>query len=585
MKRKVFFILIMLFLITSITFFVSCDKETSSSNNDNNQPQHSHIYDEWTTIKQPSCTEEGAKERVCTCGQKEIQSISKVDHNLISSTYEATCLIGGSTVTTCSNCDYIDRKTIDPVGHNYEVSVIPSCTISAEYTCTRCNAIKFDPITNTTDHENLAQGETCSKCGFFCHVRTDDGVALLFKSGMYYLEYYGEILPTRFPLSGTNFKAIYISNNVTKGENDDTASEDKAFEYVGHRDVTTVIFEKNSKFKKIASHTFSYFSSLRRINIPESIEIIDNFAFSGCDALKHVFISDISKWCSISFGYTDYSYPHDESTPLHSGATLYLNGQILTNLIIPDGITTIPDCAFSGCISINNVIIPDSVTEVGRLALACPNLVSITIGKNVQTLYGDSFDGFAFVPDVAEVINKSSLIFVQGGAGHFSTSKIIHTEKSKIEYVDNFAFLTCNNVNYLLRYSGTDTELILPAHYKNQPYEIAPAAFYGNPFIFRVVIPNGVTAIGDYAFHECPNLTMLSISDSVTTIGDHAFQFSENLTKVMLGIGVTHIGKNAFEHSTSTINYRGAESDWAAITKVANAVRYILVRCDYKGDY
>ena len=61
-----------------------------------------------------------------------------------------------------------------------------------------------------------------------------------------------------------------------------------------------------------------------------------------------------------------------------------------------------------------------------------------------------------------------------------------------------------------------------------------------------VVIPNGVTSIGDYAFRDCSELTSITIPESVTSIGDSAFAWCRGLTSVTIPAGVTSIGDGAF---------------------------------------
>ena len=66
-----------------------------------------------------------------------------------------------------------------------------------------------------------------------------------------------------------------------------------------------------------------------------------------------------------------------------------------------------------------------------------------------------------------------------------------------------------------------------------------------------MVIPDGVTEIGNYAFSNCKSLTSITIPDSVTSIGYNAFSFCASLTSVTIGNGVTEIGDSAFYGCTS----------------------------------
>ena len=102
-------------------------------------------------------------------------------------------------------------------------------------------------------------------------------------------------------------------------------------------------------------------TSLASIAIPSSLREIGSDAFNYCKSLTSVHITDIAAWCNISFESA-------QSNPLFYAKRLYLNGNLLTALEIPEGVTSISNYAFNFCTSLTSITIPESVTTIGESA-------------------------------------------------------------------------------------------------------------------------------------------------------------------------------------------------------------------------
>ena len=66
-----------------------------------------------------------------------------------------------------------------------------------------------------------------------------------------------------------------------------------------------------------------------------------------------------------------------------------------------------------------------------------------------------------------------------------------------------------------------------------------------------VILPPGLTHIGEHAFYHCSSLASVTIPDSVTSIGDRAFDGCSSLASLTIGNSVSSIGNEAFDGCTS----------------------------------
>jgi len=126
----------------------------------------------------------------------------------------------------------------------------------------------------------------------------------------------------------------------------------------------------------------------------------------------------------------------------------------------------------------------------------------------------------------------------------------------------------------VIGYEGTATKVIIADTYGDLPVKnIYEEAFYGNDNITSVVIPDGVTSIGNEAFSGCENLTSVEIGNGVTSIGDMAFGGCYSLTSVVIGKSVTSIGYEAFSYCAGLTSVEIPDS----VTSISDKVFY---NCD-----
>ena len=146
----------------------------------------------------------------------------------------------------------------------------------------------------------------------------------------------------------------------------------------------------------IHSLAFSGCDDITRIVFPSGIRYFAKNAFVNFGAhLETVEISDVTTWLNIVVESRAHIHPllYHYPNPFVNHAQMAINGQIVYDLIIPDGIKSIRDEAFKGCGSITSVYIPDSVIHLGNSCFDdCPNLKLVSISGEITGLMPHSLD-------------------------------------------------------------------------------------------------------------------------------------------------------------------------------------------------
>ena len=280
--------------------------------------------------------------------------------------------------------------------------------------------------------------------------------------------------------------------------------------------------------KSIGTYAFCNCSGLTSVTIPDSVTSIGEYAFSNCSGLKEVLITDIAAWYAIKF-------TNSTSNPLYYAHNLYLNGELITDLVVPDSITRIGEHAFSNCSGLTSITIPDSVTSIGYSAFSgCSSLTSITIPDSVTSIGDYSFFGCSgltsiMIPDGVTSIGHD---LFSGCSGLTSI-----TLPDSVTSIGSSAFYGCSGL----------TSITIPDSVTN----IGGSAFYGCSGLTSITIPNSVTSIGYSAFENCSGLTSITIPDSVTSIGYSAFEDCSGLTSIT----IPFVGEKADGSGSTSFDY------------------------------
>ena len=206
------------------------------------------------------------------------------------------------------------------------------------------------------------------------------------------------------------------------------------------------------------------------------------------------------------------------------------------SVVIKDGVTSIGDCAFGGCISLTSVSIPDGVISIGFAAFeSCSLLTGVTIPNSVTGI-GDY--AFGYCSSLISVTIPGSVTSI-GEAAFAGGSTSVNVSRENKNY--------CSVDGGL--YDKQKTTIFHPGKIQNGAFRV----------------PDGVNRIGDSAFFDCTSLTNVIIPKSVTSIGSLAFLGCIRLTNVTIPDGVTSIGDAAFAGSSTSINVSRENKNYCSV--------------------
>ena len=392
--------------------------------------------------------------------------------------------------------------------------------------------------------------------------------------GAFVLIFEGEV--TEIPSSAFSNNSKLTSITIPEGV---TSIGENAFRECSN--LNTVILP--SSLTTIGDDAFYYCRSLVQITLPESLETIGDYSFYKCDRLTEinmpgnlvsvgynafaygifnkVYIDDLANWVNVEFedARANPVYKDGSST---KDCVIYVNGEAVSDLVIPDGVTEINDFAFAGAV-LSSVTIPDSVVSIGESSFwGCSSIENITLSANLISIGDYAFSGCALIQSITL---PSTLTTIGNGAFARCSSITEITIPDSVKTIGESAFNRCTGLRSLNLGTGvesvgssafssvkeihiTDLSAWFKIDFGGSPMSDNTNLFLNGELITELVIPSDITVIKPYAFAWSQTLISLVIPDNVTKISNNAFSRCDNLESVTFGRGLTAIEDGVFNN-------------------------------------
>lgn len=323
----------------------------------------------------------------------------------------------------------------------------------------------------------------------------------------------------------TNIESIIVADG-----NKTFDSRNNCNSIIRTSDNTLVIGCKNSTIPEgvetIGSKAFAM-TDLSKIEIANSVKVIEDFAFYGCKLANITIPTNIVKIGENAFCQNNnlsvVNFEAIKCQPNTQKASPFAQCMSLISVNFGENVKEVPNAMFLGCNELKYVTFSSSIENIGNEAFKeCSSLSYIEIPSSIQKVGAFAF----YKTNIYEpVFNDRLFIYYAGNDTEYKIPDGIKT--------------ICGNAFYE---NNTIKSLTIP----NSVTTIDDFAFQGMAALENIIIPNSVSYLGKSAFKSCSHITSLTLPNSITKIETETFMNCSRLKTVTLPKTITEIDNNAF---------------------------------------
>lgn len=223
----------------------------------------------------------------------------------------------------------------------------------------------------------------------------------------------------------------------------------------------------------------------------------------------------------------------------YSGTSPWYSQRLkIKSIVIEEGITSIGYYAFMSCANATSVSIPSTVTSIKEGAFDyCGDITELKLPAGLKSI-GDF--AFGSCSDVTELTLPDGLESIGKGAFSFmGITKLVIPES--VTFIDDYA----------LRYCTELESVTLPSHMTEFPDQLL--AYCDS--LTTVELPKGLTSLGYQCFYRSKGLTHITIPAGITAVDEYTFYGCSNLEEITFEGTITSVGKGAFESTDALTSF------------------------------
>lgn len=293
------------------------------------------------------------------------------------------------------------------------------------------------------------------------------------------------------------------------------------------KDCTSIIrVQLSSNIQYLGTSVFNGCTNLKFINLDNVHTVYENDTFQNCNfkylkvrknfsCYYNIFKGNNLQYIIVDSDNQKYDSRDNCNAIIETSTNKLITGS--SNTIIPDTVKSIDNYAFYGNKYLTNIEVPEGVTTIGAYAFAYTSIKKFVFPSTMLTTgsMNNMFDGCT----IEEVTFNNDFEISLDTNQNYSLTRYCPGLKilnlSNVHKIGAFECIGIRRIN-----SDTDREFILPEGLT----QIGSNSFFNNSWVKYVKIPESITSIGSQAFKGCINITKVNIlATTPPTIGSEAF--------------------------------------------------------------